>query len=71
MISIALVTMPLRMFRDTILNEREGKEMKKLDLMQDPVLTRKPMYWTLLSCALEVRWCLHNKWRTNMIGGQE
>ena len=41
MISIALVTMPLRMFRDTILNEREGKEMKKLDLMQDPISTQE------------------------------
>ena len=50
MVSIALIILPPRMFSlcGTILNEREGEEMR------DPVSSQEPMHWTLPNFALEI-----------------
>ena len=46
MVFIAWITLPHEMFSlcGTILNEREGEEIKKLGLMQDLVSTQEPMH---------------------------
>ena len=54
----------------TIINERVWKEEETGSHARPSVNTQINMLDTTY-CVLGVRWCLHNKWRTNMMGGEK
>ena len=52
------------------MREREWKE-EETGFHARPSVTTQINMLDTTCCALGVRWCLHNKWRTNMIGGEK
>ena len=66
-----LTILPHRIFGfcGTIINERKSEERKNWSHTRPSVNTYTNAVDTT-NCALKVRWCLHNKWITNMIGGE-